>query len=350
MYTYVPAVTGEQWTAPESGSVSSNCGAEDSDFTLHWSYSHPIWQQVSGPRVSPPLRNMILTAIPYNVPKGSVTPLAYEVTAIVGGDQVAHLNPGEQASITFSVPIFTLYAGSYLWDGRALGAHGPPEPQKDDIWMLWVPGYVPGYNPGGITRAVYSFFNFFTFRPVRYFSSPLAFTAISGDVAPKAHVVTWHMTPAEYLKACGTAMPAAPGGPHVTAALVQPVSPPSTGSATAPAPPGPAPTPPTPGVSAVPLAPIFPPAPGSGPGSAPLPQPPSAMVTIKPSAFGGPVDYYTVTSHPDNKTCVAAGGAQPQSCVVTGLRNGTRYYFTAVATNGGGSTRSYRSNPVTTQP
>ncbi len=49
---------------------------------------------------------------------------------------------------------------------------------------------------------------------------------------------------------------------------------------------------------------------------------------------GSPIVRYTVTSNPGARTCVAT---TTPSCVVTGLANGTRYTFTAVATNAVGN-------------
>ncbi len=59
---------------------------------------------------------------------------------------------------------------------------------------------------------------------------------------------------------------------------------------------------------------------------------------------GSPILRYTVTSNPGARTCVATTSP---TCVVTGLVNGTRYTFTAVATNAvGNSPVSAASEPV----
>lgn len=66
----------------------------------------------------------------------------------------------------------------------------------------------------------------------------------------------------------------------------------------------------------------------------------------RPASNGGAViNRYTVTASPGGKTCTTAGA---RSCVVTGLRNGTRYTFRVVATNtAGNSPRSAASSQVT---
>jgi hypothetical protein len=70
-----------------------------------------------------------------------------------------------------------------------------------------------------------------------------------------------------------------------------------------------------------------------------------ATVTITPLA-GGSVTTYTVLAGPGGQTCTITAPAT--SCIVTGLTNGTRYTFTATATNATGtSPASAASNAVT---
>ncbi len=61
---------------------------------------------------------------------------------------------------------------------------------------------------------------------------------------------------------------------------------------------------------------------------------------------GAPITAYTVTSHPDGRTCTVSAPAT--SCVITGLTNGTPYTFSVVATNSvGDGAASSASSAVT---
>jgi hypothetical protein len=64
-----------------------------------------------------------------------------------------------------------------------------------------------------------------------------------------------------------------------------------------------------------------------------------------PSSDGGaPIESYTATSQPDDRTCTTSA----TSCTVKGLTNGTSYTFTVVAKNAGGTgPASSVSNAVT---
>jgi hypothetical protein len=326
-----------QWTPPALSPATSNCGNTSADYKVSWSFTHQNgWQQVSGPVLPSAPGNLvrIVGGAPVNGTPGSGLYRVGTDSFAISSRIQAHLNPGEQAAVQYSVPLHTVSTVWSLYDKNP-----PTTGSADSMWMLLVPGYLPGVNADAISRAIDSISGARPAakapkrtRPAVYSASPVTYTGVATDEAPKLQLVTSKMTPQEYLKACGKPMPEAPGGPDVTAALVPPppVTLPTTGSTSTASP--------TPGAGAAPLAPVGPPA----------AQAPSAVVTITPSTVGGPVDSYTVTSHPDDKTCVAAGGTQPQSCVVTGLRNGTSYDFTAVATNAGGTAGSAPSNSVTT--
>jgi hypothetical protein len=318
-------VGADEWTTPALGTTASNCGNEASGYTLSWHIARSLadeWQQTTGPTLPSDLLY-------------DITPRNMSTMVGNGGQSVAHLNPGEQAIIEYSAPLHVFSAVFNLYDKVDTNN---ADTNNDEIWKLWVPGYVPGYNGDTISRAVNSIGTLFQNpRAAGYYTSVATFTAlaaypIKSDVV-RTHVLTSQMTPEEYLKACGKPMPAAPNTPLRASGNLVPLPPSTTPTTSAP--------PAAPGASA---APIFPTSPPAG-----APQPPSVVVTVTPSAQGDPADFYTVTSHPDSKTCVAAGGTQPPSCVLTGLHSRTRYYFTVVATNAGGSSpSSYTSNIVNT--
>ncbi len=75
----------------------------------------------------------------------------------------------------------------------------------------------------------------------------------------------------------------------------------------------------------------------------------AAVTWTAPLSNGrAPISGYTVTSVPDNKTCLATSAL---SCTVTGLNNHTTYTFTVTATNAVGvGPASTPSNSLTTPP
>lgn len=73
----------------------------------------------------------------------------------------------------------------------------------------------------------------------------------------------------------------------------------------------------------------------------------ATITWVAPASSGGsPITQYTVTSNPENKTCVWTTG--PLTCIVAGLVNGTAYTFTVKAKNTlGDGPPSAPSNSVT---
>lgn len=63
----------------------------------------------------------------------------------------------------------------------------------------------------------------------------------------------------------------------------------------------------------------------------------AVTVTVPAATTGGPATAYIVTANPGGKTCTISELAEPLSCQVNDLDNGTAYTFTAVADNAGGT-------------
>ena len=66
----------------------------------------------------------------------------------------------------------------------------------------------------------------------------------------------------------------------------------------------------------------------------------TATVTVTAPTSGGAASSYTVTANPGGASCEITLPADPLSCQVTGLSNGTEYTFTAVGDNDGGTSNT----------